>query len=164
MTCARSVERLTVAVTPSSLFSLVCTRTAHAAQVIPPMTSSTWVVPGATSVSGLAAATSTTPQHLPQSYGNGTPAALGRPRYRATRLWLRSYDVGMSLSVITVTGMTCEHCEKAVRAEISAIPGVSQVDVDVASGEVRILAEPAPERAALQAAVEEAGYQLAALR
>jgi copper chaperone len=70
----------------------------------------------------------------------------------------------MSLSVITVTGMTCEHCEKAVRAEISAIPGVSQVDVDVASGEVRILAEPAPERADLQAAVEEAGYQLTALR
>ena len=67
----------------------------------------------------------------------------------------------MSLSVITVTGMTCEHCEKAVRAEISAIPGVSQVDVDVASGEVRILAEPALELTDLQAAVEEAGYQLA---
>ena len=70
----------------------------------------------------------------------------------------------MSLSVITVTGMTCEHCERAVRAEISAIPGVSQVDVDVASGEVRILAEPALELTDLQAAVEEAGYQLAALR
>ena len=54
----------------------------------------------------------------------------------------------MSLSVITVTGMTCEHCEKAVRTEISAIPGVSQVDVDLASGEVKILAEPAPEMAA----------------
>ncbi len=68
---------------------------------------------------------------------------------------------GMSLSVITVTGMTCEHCEKAVRTEISAIPGVSQVEVDLASGEVRIQAEPAPELAALRAAVEEAGYQLA---
>jgi copper chaperone CopZ len=66
--------------------------------------------------------------------------------------------------VITVSGMTCEHCEKAVRAEISAIPGVSQVDVDVASGEVRILAEPALELTDLQAAVEEAGYQLAETR
>ncbi len=66
----------------------------------------------------------------------------------------------MSLSVITVTGMTCEHCEKAVRTEISAIPGVSQVDVDLASGEVKVMAEPAPETAALRAAVEEAGYQL----
>ena len=59
------------------------------------------------------------------------------------------------------TGMTCEHCEKAVRAEISAIPGVSQVDVDVASGEVSFLAEPVPDMATLRAAVEEAGYQLA---
>lgn len=67
----------------------------------------------------------------------------------------------MSLSVIAVTGMSCEHCEKAVRAGISAIPGVSQVDVDVASGEDKILAEPAPETAAVRAAVEEAGYQLA---
>ena len=67
----------------------------------------------------------------------------------------------MSLSVITVTGMSCEHCEKAVRAEISAIPGVSQVYVDLASGEVKILAESPPEMAALRAAVEEAGYQLA---
>ena len=66
----------------------------------------------------------------------------------------------MTLSVITVTGMSCEHCEKAVRSEISAIPGVSQVDVDVASGEIKILADPAPDMAALRAAVEEAGYQL----
>jgi copper chaperone len=70
----------------------------------------------------------------------------------------------MSLSVITVTGMTCEHCGNAVRAEISVLPGVSQVDVDVASGEVKILAEPAPELADLRAAVEEAGYQLAGPR
>ena len=74
---------------------------------------------------------------------------------------MRGYDSGMSLSVITVTGMSSEHCEKAVRAEISAIPGVSQVDVDLASGEVKILAESAPEMAALRAAVEEAGYRLA---
>jgi copper chaperone len=70
----------------------------------------------------------------------------------------------MGLSVITVTGMSCEHCEKAVRAEISAIPGVSQVVVNVASGEVKILAESAPDMAALRAAVEEAGYQLAETR
>jgi len=48
-----------------------------------------------------------------------------------------------------------------VRTEISAVGGVSQVDVDLASGEVKIITEPAPEMAALRAAVEEAGYQLA---
>ena len=67
----------------------------------------------------------------------------------------------MDSRTLMVTGMTCEHCEKAVRAEISAIPGVSQVTVDVASGEVQVLAEPLPDLAALRAAVEEAGYQLA---
>jgi hypothetical protein len=46
-TQARSVLKLTDAVTPSSLFSLACTRAAQAAQVMPPMTSSTRVVSGA---------------------------------------------------------------------------------------------------------------------
>ena len=63
--------------------------------------------------------------------------------------------------MITVTGMTREHCEKAVRTEISAIPGVSHVDVDLASGEVKIMAEPAPQLAALRAAVGGAGDQVA---
>jgi copper chaperone len=67
---------------------------------------------------------------------------------------------GMEQSVIVVTGMTCEHCANAVRAEIAGIPGVSQVDVDVASGQVKIAAEPRPDRAALRAAVETAGYEL----
>ncbi len=67
----------------------------------------------------------------------------------------------MGQRLIFVTGMSCEHCEKAVRAEISAIPGVSQVDVDVASGQVSIVADPFPDAAAVRAAVEEAGYELA---
>lgn len=67
----------------------------------------------------------------------------------------------MDQSVIAVTGMSCGHCADAVRAEIARIPGVSQVDVDVDSGEVRIAAEPWPDTAALRAAVEAAGYELA---
>ena len=67
---------------------------------------------------------------------------------------------GMEQSVIVVTGMTCGHCAKAVRTEIARIPGVSQVDVDVASGQVKIAAEPRPDLAALREAVETAGYEL----
>jgi copper chaperone len=67
---------------------------------------------------------------------------------------------GMEQSVIVVTGMTCDHCANAVRAEIAGIPGVSQVDVDVASGQVKIAAESRPDRAAVRAAVETAGYEL----
>ena len=30
-----------------------------------------------------------------------------------------------------VVGMTCDHCARAVRAEVSAIEGVTDVDVDL---------------------------------
>jgi copper chaperone len=62
---------------------------------------------------------------------------------------------------VTVTGMTCEHCATAVRAEIGKLPGVNEVDVDVAAGTVRISGDPLPSDAALREAVEEAGYELA---
>ena len=67
----------------------------------------------------------------------------------------------MDQSVITVTGMSCAHCAAAVRSEIGRIPGVSTVDVDVACGEVRIAAGSRPDPAAVRAAVETAGYELA---
>jgi copper chaperone len=63
--------------------------------------------------------------------------------------------------VIKVSGMSCEHCATAVRTEIGGLPGVTDVDVDVTSGEVRIVAEPVPDDAALRAAVDAAGYELA---
>jgi copper chaperone len=62
---------------------------------------------------------------------------------------------------ILVSGMSCDHCAKAVRAEVGRLPGVTEVDVDVAAGTVRISAEPMPGDAALRQAVEEAGYEFA---
>jgi copper chaperone CopZ len=67
----------------------------------------------------------------------------------------------MDQSVVAVTGMSCGHCADAVRAEIVRIPGVSHVDVDVDSGQVRIAADARPDPAAIRAAVEAAGYELA---
>jgi copper chaperone len=63
--------------------------------------------------------------------------------------------------VIKVSGMSCEHCVNAVRTEISGLPGVTDVDVDLSSGDVRIVAEPVPDDAALRAAVDAAGYEMA---
>ena len=68
---------------------------------------------------------------------------------------------GMTPIVINVAGMTCGHCATAVRTEIGGLPGVTDVDVDVASGEVTITADPVPDDAALRAAVDAAGYELA---
>jgi copper chaperone len=60
-----------------------------------------------------------------------------------------------------VVGMTCDHCARSVHAEVSAIEGVTDVQVDVATGAVRVTAEQAVPAAALRGAVEEAGYTLA---
>jgi copper chaperone CopZ len=60
-----------------------------------------------------------------------------------------------------VVGMTCDHCARSVHAEVSAIAGVTDVDVDLASGVVRITAEQPVPSTALHDAVAEAGYTLA---
>jgi copper chaperone CopZ len=57
--------------------------------------------------------------------------------------------------------MTCSHCVNAVRSEISAIPGVTEVEVDLAAGKVMISADPQPSGDAVRAAIETAGYELA---
>jgi copper chaperone len=69
--------------------------------------------------------------------------------------------VSVSIRSIAVSGMTCDHCARAVRAEISKLPGVTGVDVDVDGGTVRIAGDPLPGDGPLRAAVEEAGYEFA---
>lgn len=44
-------------------------------------------------------------------------------------------------STYTVSGMTCEHCVKAVKDEVGAIPGVTGVDVDLASGKLDVTSD-----------------------
>jgi copper chaperone CopZ len=67
----------------------------------------------------------------------------------------------LSTVTFTVTGMTCGHCAASVREEVASIPGVTTVDVDLASGKVNIASEGGVEPEAIQSAVEEAGYKLA---
>ncbi len=66
----------------------------------------------------------------------------------------------MQENVYSVSGMTCSHCANAVRSEITRIPGVREVTVDVDAGLVTVEADDQPDRGAIRAAVEEAGYQL----
>jgi copper chaperone CopZ len=56
--------------------------------------------------------------------------------------------------------MTCGHCVGAVSAEVSEVPGVSKVRVDLASGAVRITSDGPLDDAAVRAAVAEAGYEV----
>ena len=57
-------------------------------------------------------------------------------------------------------GMTCEHCKAAVTEELSAVTGVDSVAVDLDSKLVQIIGETL-EDAALRAAIDEAGYEVA---
>ncbi len=67
----------------------------------------------------------------------------------------------MSTTTITVTGMSCEGCASAVRAELTGVPGVVGVDIELSDGTVTIGSDGSVDAAAIKAAVEEAGYELA---
>jgi copper chaperone len=68
----------------------------------------------------------------------------------------------VSTASYTVTGMTCEHCVASVTEEISELPGVQGVAVDLPTGAVTVTSEQPLDDAAMRGAVEEAGYELAA--
>ena len=67
----------------------------------------------------------------------------------------------MSTETYTVTGMTCGHCISSVSAEVGAISGVTDVDVDLTSGRVTVTSEQPVSTEQVREAVEEAGYSLA---
>ena len=60
----------------------------------------------------------------------------------------------------TVAGMTCSHCVSSVHEEVSELDGVRCVDVDLGSGRLLVSGQGFSDDA-VQAAVEEAGYELA---
>jgi copper chaperone CopZ len=70
----------------------------------------------------------------------------------------------MNTSTYTVTGMTCGHCVGAVTQEVSGLPGVTDVTIDlVPEGLSTVTVSSAGPLAedAVRAAVDEAGYELA---
>ncbi|HLS73651.1 MAG TPA: heavy metal-associated domain-containing protein [Actinomycetaceae bacterium] len=70
-------------------------------------------------------------------------------------------------TVLEVTGMTCGHCVSAVTEELETIKEVSKVSVILREGgtsEVTVVSDIPLEESALRAAVDEAGYELTAVR
>jgi copper chaperone CopZ len=67
----------------------------------------------------------------------------------------------MSTATYTVVGMTCGHCVSAVTEEVSALPGVTAVDVDLATGGLTVTSTAPVAETDVRAAVEEAGYEVA---
>lgn len=70
----------------------------------------------------------------------------------------------LGLSEYEVTGMTCSHCVAAVTEEVGKLAGPENVGVVLVPGGTSILTViGAPlDRAAVAAAIDEAGYELVA--
>jgi len=60
----------------------------------------------------------------------------------------------------TVTGMTCGHCASAVTEELTRLPGVHDVRVEVATGTVTVSSGGPLPIDEVRTAIDEAGYAL----
>ena len=59
-----------------------------------------------------------------------------------------------------VPGVHCEHCVAAITEEVKKLDGVSSVDVDLVAKRVTVSGR-ALDDAAVRAAIDEAGYEVA---
>lgn len=60
---------------------------------------------------------------------------------------------------LTVEGMSCQHCVKAVKNALSQIEGVSSVEVDLATKKVEVEGDNLQD-ILLKEAIEDAGYEV----
>ena len=58
-----------------------------------------------------------------------------------------------------VAGMTCGHCVRSVKGELGKLDGVTEVAVDFKSGTVSVTSSNELDGDAIEAAIDEAGYQ-----
>ncbi len=66
----------------------------------------------------------------------------------------------MNTITLSVPGMTCGHCEAAVKHEVGALANVDDVAVDLDTKDVTVTGTDL-DRAAIVAAIDEAGYDVA---
>ena len=60
----------------------------------------------------------------------------------------------------SVPGVTCGHCASAISGEVTRVAGVEDVEVDVEAKVVTVYGDGLND-AALRAAIDEAGYEIA---
>ncbi len=66
----------------------------------------------------------------------------------------------MTQRTFVVHGMTCGHCQQAVRDEVAKVPGVTAVQADLSSGQLTVTGDGYTDDQ-IRGAVDEAGYVLA---
>lgn len=71
------------------------------------------------------------------------------------------YTLPMSeTTTYTVPAIHCEHCAMSIQGEVTEIPGVQAVDVDLGSKTVTVTGEEISDEL-VRAAIQEAGYEAA---
>jgi copper chaperone len=90
------------------------------------------------------------------SDGTSTAATV-RPRRTPVRDDPR--ETHMNEMTLSVSGMTCDHCVRAVSGSLADVPGVETVAVDLASKTVRVTGDA--DAAKVTEAITDAGYELA---
>lgn len=72
---------------------------------------------------------------------------------------LAAHKSGMAHQA-AVVGITCGHCEQSVITELSNIDGVTDVAVDLETGDVAVTSTSQLEERAVHTAIDEAGFEL----
>ena len=62
--------------------------------------------------------------------------------------------------ILEVPGMSCAHCEAAVKSEVGKVAGVGAVDVDLTTKLVTVSGDDL-DLQAITVAIDEAGYEVA---
>jgi copper chaperone len=65
----------------------------------------------------------------------------------------------MSELILDVPGMSCDHCEAAVKGEVGKVAGVRRVGVDLATKVVTVEGDQL-DLQAITAAIDEAGFEV----
>ncbi|MBN2332272.1 MAG: heavy-metal-associated domain-containing protein [Deltaproteobacteria bacterium] len=64
------------------------------------------------------------------------------------------------MTTINVNGMSCQHCVRAVGEILSGFPGVSEITVDLETGDVSFMETEPVDRQLLAEKLAAAGYSL----
>lgn len=67
----------------------------------------------------------------------------------------------MVTTTYLIKGMTCGHCVNAVSGELGRVPGVREVQVDLAAGSATVTSDGPLDPSVVREAVDEAGYEVA---
>jgi len=62
-----------------------------------------------------------------------------------------------SARTYTVSGISCDHCKRAIEGEVASVTGVVTVDVDI---ERKIVTVVGGDDTAIRGAIDEAGYDI----